>query len=134
MSLFDDIDGSLQAAMDEVFGEAIRVFPQRAGGNYGAGAPDPARLPKDTRAIVSRAAREGTVDFANTNRAGVALSLAPSECWMDRDTYAALGYQLRRGDVIELTERGGARVTVSDAAPGDHRDIVIHFTAGAPAP
>jgi hypothetical protein len=26
------------------------------------------------------------------------------------------------------------RVTVSNVALGDHRDIVIHFTAGAPAP
>ena len=133
MSLFDDIDGSLQAAMDQVFGEAIRVLPQRVGGNYGAGGSDLARPARDSRAIVSRASREGTVDFANTNRAGVTLSLAPSECWMDRAAYTALGYPIRRGDVIELTEKGDARVTVSDVAPGDHRDVVIHFTAGAPA-
>jgi len=133
MALFDDIDGSLQAAMDQVFGEAIRVLPQQVGGNYGAGAPDPARPPLDTRAIISRAPNQGKVDFANTNRAGVPLSLSPSECWMDRAAYAALGYPIRRGDVIELTDKGAARVTVSDVALGDHRDIVIHFTAGAPA-
>lgn len=134
MSLFDDIDGSVQAAMDQVFGEAIRVLPQRVGGNYGAGAPDPARPPLDTRAIISRAPNTGKLDFARTSRAGVELSLAPSECWMDRAAYAALGYAIRPGDIIALTEKGGVRVTVSNVAPGDHRDIVIHFTAGASAP
>jgi len=134
MSLFDDIDGSLQAAMDHVFGEAIRVLPQLAGGNYGAGAPDPARPPLDTRAIISRAPNTGKLDFAGTSRRGVELSLAPSECWMDRAAYAALGYAIRPGDIIELTEKSCVRVTVSNVALGDHRDIVIHFTAGASAP
>ena len=133
MSLFDDIDGSLQAAMDQVFGEAIRVLPQR-GGNYGAGAPDPARPAFDTRAIISRAPNTGKLDFARTSRAGAELSLAPSECWMDRAAYALLGYAIRPGDIIALTEKGGVRVTVSNVALGDHRDIVIHFTAGASAP
>ena len=134
MSLFDDIDGSLQAAMDQVFGEAIRVLPQRVGGNYGVGAPDPARPPLDTRAIISRAPNTGKLDFARTSRAGVELSLAPSECWKDRAAYAALGYAIRPGDIIALTEKGGVCVTVSNVAVGDHRDIVIHFTAGASAP
>lgn len=134
MSLFDDIDGSLQAVMDQVFGEAIQVLPQRVGGNYGAGAPDPARPPLDTRAIISRAPNTGRLDFAGTSRRGVELYLAPSECWMDRAAYAALGYAIRPGDIIELTDKGGVRVTVADVALGDHRDIVIHFTAGAPAP
>ena len=134
MSVFDDIDGSLQTAMDQVFGEAIRVLPQRVGGNYGAGAPDPARPPLDTRAIVSRAPNTAKLDFAGTARRGVELSLAPSECWMDRAAYAALDYTIRPGDIIELTDKGGVRVTVSNVALGDHRDIVIHFTAGASAP
>lgn len=134
MSLFNDIDGSLQAAMDQVFGEAIRVLPQRVGGNYGVGAPDPARPPLDTRAIISRAPNTGKLDFARTSRAGVELSLAPSECWVDRAAYAALGYAIRPGDIIVLTDKGGVCVTVSNVAPGDHRDIVIHFTAGASAP
>lgn len=134
MSLFDDIDDSLQTAMDHVFGEAILVLPQRVGGNYGAGAPDPARPPLDTRAIISRAPNIAKLDFARTSRAGVELSLAPSECWMDRAAYATLGYAIRPGDIIELTDKGGVRVTVSNVALGDHRDIVIHFTAGAPAP
>ncbi len=134
MSVFDDIDGSVQAAMDQVLGEAIRVLPQLVGGNYGAGAPDLARPPLDTRAIISRAPNTAKLDFSGTSRRGAELSLAPSECWMDRAAYAALGYAIRPGDIIELTEKGGVRVTVSHVALGDHRDIVIHFTAGACAP
>ncbi|MBK8085051.1 MAG: head decoration protein [Devosia sp.] len=124
MSLFDDIDGSLQAAMDQVFGEAIRVLPQRVGGNYGAGAPDPARPPLDTRAIISRAPNTGKLDFAGTSRRGRSLAGAvrvldgpgrlrrPRLCHPPRRHYRAHRQGRRARDGVQ---RGARR-------PPRHRD------------
>ncbi len=120
--------------MDRKFSEGIRVLPQAGDRNYGGGA-DPARAPAELRATVSRAPRPGAIDFANTGRRASQIAVGPSEAWVSRSAYQGLGYRLRAGDIIELTDRGdpAPQGTISVVQDGDHRDVHILFTAGAVA-
>lgn len=129
-SPFDSIDADIQSAMDQVFGEAIRIVPQAGDVNYGTG-PDPLRPVRDTRGIVSRAHKSEGADFIGTNRAGVDRALLHSEVWIERDAYDALGYIVRRGDLIDLIdEPGSPRVAVARVSAGDNGDVNIHLVAG----
>lgn len=125
-SPFDAIDASLQAAIDQTFGGGVTVRPQAAG-NYTGGA-DPLRPAiSGVRATVARAPGIKNTDFNNSNRNGAPLAVAPSEIWIDRAAYAALGYRLKRDDIVELTEEGSPPPSFKIAAvhDGDHGDVQI---------
>ncbi len=101
-SPFDAFDAAAQAVIDATFGEGIRIEPMRAG-NYAAGA-DPDRPVRATRATVSRAPGVRKTNYPSTNRQSADVAASPTEAWIDRAAYAALGYPLRRGDIIILTD------------------------------
>lgn len=124
-SPFDAIDAAMQADIDRLFGEGINVRPQ-AGDQY-AGIPDPARPAiEGVRATVARSAQAKRTDFSGTGRAGVPVATAPAEIWIDRAAYAALGYRIRRGDLIEMAEDiPVTKHTVAAVNDGDHGDVQI---------
>lgn len=123
-SPFDAIAADMQAAMDSTFGEGIRLRPMAGDGNYSAAA-DPDRPVRDTRAIVSRAPKVGQSNFRGTTTNGAALAVAPSEVWLDRAAWAALGYTPRRGDRIEFTEDSDPppQAAIAAVQAGEHGDL-----------
>ena len=125
-SPFDDIDADMQADIDALFGEGIRVIPQVGDGNYSSGA-DPARPQRDgVRATVARAPQTTKADYRGTERSGALVASAPAELWIDRVAYAALGYELARGDFIEITDDANpARYTVAAVNRGDGGDVQV---------
>lgn len=129
-SPFDAIDAATQAAMDGVFGEGITVRPMAGGDqNYGR-APDPDRpVRENVRVIISHAPKAGGADFASSERNGALVAQQPSELWFGALAYAALGYPLKRGDVIELED--GAKFTVAPMPPTDQGDVQLIITGGA---
>ena len=133
-SPFDALDASLQAEMDKAFGEGITIRPQ-VGGNYSVAADSLRPVKTGVRAIVSHSPREAATDFRNSNRNGVPLALSPSSAWLQRAAIAALGAELRRGDVIEFPEAGAPAPTavVAVAQKGDHGDLNLIFTASGEA-
>lgn len=127
-SPFDEIDAAAQAAIDETFGEGIRVRPMR-GGNY-AKAGDPDRPARDLRATVSRAPAVSAANYPSTNRKAAGVAASPTEIWIDRAAYASLGYELRRGDVIVLADDEGAPEFIATAVhPADNGDVQIPLVA-----
>lgn len=124
-SPFDAIDAAMQAVIDRQFGEGIRVIPQ-IGDQY-TKTPDPERpAVEGLRATVARAPQARPTDFNGTARNGAPVSSSPAELWIDRAAYAAIGYPLRRGDIIELTDDPTApRYTVGAVNPGDGGDVQI---------
>lgn len=125
-SPFDEIDAAVQADIDALFGEGIRVIPQKGDGNYTSGA-DPDRAQRDgVRATVARAPKTAKADYRGTERSGAVTSSAPAELWIDRVAYAALGYELARGDIVEFTDDVvPARYTVAAVNRGDGGDVQI---------
>ncbi len=127
-SPFDEIDAANQAAVAEIFGEGVTVRPMAGDVNYGA-AEDADRPVRLSSASVQTAPRTIGLDVNATGRRGSDMSLGATELWIGRAEYAALGYEIRRGDVIELIERNGARLTVASVKAGDHGDITIEAVA-----
>lgn len=125
-SPFDETDAAMQADIDALFGEGIRVIPQAGDGNY-LSADDPARPPRDgVRATVARAPKTVKTDYRGTERSGAVTSSAPAELWIDRVAYAALGYELARGDFVEFTDDAmPSRYTVAAVNRGDGGDVQI---------
>lgn len=125
-SPFDAIDAAMQAVIDASFGEGVRVIPMVGDGNYSSAA-DQSRPAATVRATVGRAPGVKPTDFNNSNRNGAPLATAPLEIWIDRAAYDALGYELRRGDRIEITEDGTPPPSYAIAAAhkGDNGDVQI---------
>jgi len=120
-SPFDQLDAAVQAAMDQAFGEAIRVEPMAAG-NY-ASVPDPARPAKAARAIISRAPQPAATNYPATNRKSADRAAGPTEAWIGAADLAALGYPIRKGDLIVLTDDPGEpRYAVTAVYLTDQRD------------
>lgn len=124
-SPFDAIDAAMQADIDRLFGEGIRIIPQ-AGDQYVKGA-DPSRpMREGVRATVARAPKTARTDYSGTAKPGAPVSIAPAEAWIDRAAYLALGYELRRGDIIELTdETPAASYQIGAVHYGDGGDVQI---------
>lgn len=124
-SPFDEIDAAMQADIDALFGEGIRIRPQ-AGDEYTRGADPDRPVAEGVRATVARAPQAKKTDFRGTASNGVPVTTAPAEIWIDRAAYAALGYAIRGGDFIELTDDPGVpRFTVAAVHPGDGGDVQI---------
>lgn len=124
-SPFHDFDTAMQAGAEALFGESIRVLPM-AGGEYAAG-PDPDRPIKTAKATPSVGGEIAATDFNNSNRDGALAVRVPGEVWISRSSYAALGYTVQRGDLIELSDRGAPPPAVKVAAvlAGDYGDVRI---------
>lgn len=131
-SPFDALDAAVQTAIDQTFGEGIRIEPMLSG-DY-AKAPDPERPARSCRATISRAPGAKATNFPSTNRKSSDLAVSPTEAWIDRAAYAALGYPIRRGDFIVLTEAAGSpRFEVAAAHRGDYGDVTLPLISLSPA-
>ncbi|MBN9033698.1 MAG: hypothetical protein BGO05_05435 [Rhizobiales bacterium 63-7] len=124
-SPFDDIDAAMQADIDRLFGEGISIIPQ-LGDEY-TRIPDPDRPVKSgIRATIARAATGGATDYRGSARDGASLSASTAEMWIDRAAYAALGYRLVRGDIVELSdETPPPRFVVAAVNDGDGGDVQV---------
>ncbi|UYZ08560.1 hypothetical protein CFBP5507_06040 [Agrobacterium salinitolerans] len=124
-SPFDEFDAAMQADVDALFGEGIKIIP-RAGDEY-TSAPDPERPSQEgIRATVARAPGSKPATYRGSQRTSADIHSSPAEIWIDRAAYAALGYELRRGDIIELTDDDPAtRYTVGSVGRGDGGDVRI---------
>jgi hypothetical protein len=122
-SLFDEIEAASQAAITYVYGDGIRIRPMKGDGNYG-GSPDPNRPVKEVAATFSSAPNVGAIDYPGTQSNGAPAALSPSEIWIDRAQALTIGYELKRGDVIERVP-SGASYRVAQAEAGDHGDIRV---------
>jgi len=127
-SPFDAIDVATQATIDGIFGEGIRIRPQ-VGDDY-SGGNDPDRPVREgVRATVAISHMAPPTDYSGSLRNGAALVTFASEIWIDATAYAALGFELKRGDWIELTDpkRGSPppRHIVASVHPGDNGDVQV---------
>lgn len=121
-SPFREAAAAHSAAVDEVYGETLRLRPQRAGGDLGAGGDDPSRPATDFVGAVTRrpnlierrglGARSGE----NAKVAGAAWQVSFS---------AALGLDVRAGDFVVWLEEPGQPV-LRLAEPESIRGRVIH--------
>lgn len=122
-SPFDLLDAAVQATVDATFGEGITIRPQTGDGNYTGGADGARPVRIGVRATVARAPSIKPTDFNNSNRNGAPVAMMAPEIWIDALAYAAIGYGLRRGDIIELAD--GAKFTIADARKGDNGDVQV---------
>lgn len=123
-SPFDALDALTQAAVDKAFGDVVQVQPQTGDLNYGGGA-DPGRPVRNLRMTVGRAGDVRNSDYPASNRDGAPAVTTQSEGWVERPAYLALGYELRRGDVILSA---GRRLVVAAVHAGDFGDVQIVFS------
>jgi hypothetical protein len=110
-SPFDALMANVDAACDAIFGEAVTIAPQ-ATGNYSVRS-DPERPPAIVTAIVSISPQAGDVRGQMTSEGvnqGRTTNVAPSTIWISAAAAAALGYDLKAGDLIELSSRAGTPV------------------------
>ncbi|SOC47702.1 hypothetical protein SAMN05892877_13235 [Rhizobium subbaraonis] len=130
-SLFDEFDRQVQVDISEQTGEGIRLFGM-VGGDYSHG-PDPAREAADTVATVSISPRTADLrgQMRGTELSGAAqFASLSSELWIDHVGAAALPWKPRRNDVVELTERGAQRCTITAVFP-ESGGLLIQFAQGA---
>jgi len=121
-SPFSEIDASSQAVMISKFGEDIRITP-RLVGNYSV-ATDPGRATKTVKGIPSFL--PGAADMKGQRAGGdlvgaSRIQISEAEVWLDAAGVASLGYELRKGDLVELLDKPGSP-TFSIARADDHGD------------
>lgn len=126
-SPFDAIDADMQAALAPIFGEGIRIMP-RMGDNY-TSAADPARPERvGVLATVARAPGAAPTDYSGSARNGAQVTRAPGEVWIDQIAYAAIGYEIQRGDLIAITDdpaRPPCKVVAVHAGEGGDVQIIL---------
>ncbi len=130
-SLFDEFDRQVQVDISEQTGEGIRLVGM-VGGEYTHGA-DPDRPPVEVVATVSLSPRIADLrgQMRGTEISGAAqFASQASELWIDHAAAAALPWQPRRNDVLELTERGGQKCTITAVFP-EGGGLLIQFASGA---
>lgn len=119
-------------AVARTFGEAVRIVPLRES-EYAEALPDPARAPVDARAVVSLTPAMKDFDGARTGSGKAStmtrLSVRRANLWFSAEAYAALGYPLRAGDRILLTERPGEPAFTVSRVPvaSDRGDVSVNL-------
>lgn len=130
-SLFDEFDRQVQVDISERTGEGIRLFGM-VGGDYSHG-PDPTRTVAEAVGTISISPRTADLrgQMRGTELSGAAqFASVASELWIDHAVAAALPWQPRRNDVVELTERGAQRCTITAVFP-ESDGLLIQFAQGA---
>jgi hypothetical protein len=125
---FDRAAARMDAAVDRLNAEAIRIEPM-AGGRVSAASADPARPARDVMATVMR---EPVEDIALSGRRGGTAALGPTKVESDGETVqlspaiaAGLGYDLADGDHVVLLARPGLpRRRVNKPPHVDERGLV----------
>lgn len=137
MPVFDDLDDEMQDALDDAYGERVRIEPRGSAGWRTGGGIDTER---PIREIVGRyrskpmtseleGNREGSRFQSMTRIAGnsQAMRVSPSQA-------AAIGYPLTANDRIVLISRPGAPAfTIVRVGARDGGELTIELTAEASA-
>lgn len=124
-SPFDEFDAAMQADIDALFGEGVRIIPQ-SGDQYTKGVDALRPMRENVRATIARAPKVARTDYSGTSTHGAPVSHMMSEAWIDRAAYAALGYALQRGDLLEIPGVASTeRFTIMDVRPSDGGDVQI---------
>ncbi len=132
-SPFDESDAAAQAAIDEQFGEGIRIIPMNGDQNYGP-SPDGSREIAISRATVSRAPKNVSMRYPESTQKSAETTTLKSEAWIDRSALSSIGYEPRRGDIFETLDDEGQvfeRFTVNAVHPGENGDLMIELTVKA---
>lgn len=138
-SPFDAAARAANAVQVRVFGEPVRIEPQagrqiRLGGTIANGT----RPMRTVRGIFTKASasaplegsRRGADGRGTTAFAGFETMLA-----LSAEVYASLGYDLKDGDAIVLTDRADERWTIVKAGPPDDLgDITLVLSMDGSAP
>lgn len=124
-SAFDQLDEALSASVLGAFGEAAVLRP-RVASQYTERAADPARPPVDLVGIYSAGPGETPIkgrsvggEFVGPTR----FATARSEFWIEAAQVALIPYTIAPGDLIVLTDRGGAAYEVVSAQATDMGDV-----------
>lgn len=127
-SPFDDLDLAMQGVIEETFGEDITIIPR--GGDFNFPIADPLRpIVSGVRAIVSTGVGLAASDFNNSNRNGAPVVNGSTEVWIDATTAAAIGYAIKRNDLIDSVDATAKvkRFTVSSAIFAENGDLHIYM-------
>ncbi|WP_336488294.1 hypothetical protein [Methylobacterium nigriterrae] len=135
MGAFADLDDEMQDALDDAYGERIRVLPQASAGWRGAAGTDPTR---PVREIIGRyrsapkpteleGNREGSKfqSMTRINTASQTVRISPAQLTL-------LGYVPAAGDKVVLLDRVDAPTfTISCAPPArDSGELQLELVAG----
>lgn len=126
---FDAIDQLLQDAMEELYGELVTIRPMAgADPNYGRG-PDGSRpVVPNIVAVISIGPMAAGADYSGSTRSGAGMAQGAGEIWLSAAALAAIGYALRRGDVIERAN--GERYQIAPPPPTEQGDMTAPLLAG----
>jgi hypothetical protein len=125
-SQFYDIVADLNAAVSEAYGEVVRIVPRRDG-QYIAPTSDTDRQPVE---VVAAFTNSPGIEFLAGGRrgsemvGGTRLAVTEATLWIGRENYEALGFEIVKGDRIELISREGwPAYSVAAAQKGHVGDI-----------
>ena len=128
-SPFDAAARAADAVQARVFGEPVQILPQAARNRHGLGAADNTRPARTVIGVFTKAPDSEPLE--GTRRGGdprglTAFSGYEIRLWLSAEVYGSLGYALRDGDLIALTDRAGQRWQVVKAGPPtDVGDITL---------
>jgi hypothetical protein len=124
-SPFDALDAALSATCLGAFGEVASLVP-RVASQYTVPQPDPARQQTDIVGIYSAGPGETPIkgkatggDFTGPTR----FVTTRAEFWVDAETMASLPYEIAKGDMLILTDRGDTPYEIIAAQPTDMGDV-----------
>ncbi len=133
---FDALDAALSASCDAAFGEPAVLRPRKAS-QYAERAVDPTRPVREITGIFSAGPGEtrlkgkamGT-DFGGASR----VATTRAEFWIAATDAASIGYEIRTGDVIVLTDRDASVYEVVFPQRTDLGDLnlILAFDGEAP--
>ena len=116
-------------AVQREFGEVVRIKPQKSS-DYTEPLPDPDRPQVDVYVVVSLTP---TTDNLDGSRQGTKINTTTrltqrsAAIWLRPEVYAAIGYELREGDRVDLIQRPSEPLYKVSRAPesSDRGDIVV---------
>ena len=116
-------------AVQREFGEVVRVVPLKES-DYSEPSPDPDRRQVDVFAVVSLTP---TTENLDGSRKGTKINTTTrftqrsAAIWLRPEVYAAIGYELREGDRVLLTQRPSEPHYKVSRAPesSDRGDIIV---------
>lgn len=132
MSSLNRLSRAVSRAVTRAWGEGVYVMPQTVD-QYAGSIPDPARPAKASRGVPSRYQDDGSLAGSRMGSQWQGSRTTVNSIdglWIAKADYAAIGYELRHGDQIRLTDENRETATFSIASMfnSDAGDTVLQFT------
>jgi hypothetical protein len=132
MTNWQRLDAIAGAAVNSVFSEQVRITPRTAASEYLAALPDPDRAVVVVKAVFALGPE---IDDLRGSRLsgetrGVARAVfADASIQITSAIAATIGYEPKKGDLIELIERPGSpSYCIEHVDPLDCDDLVVWLT------